>query len=293
MEKNIQYKNRKTGELIDESPSGEGLIKFLYQTSIGKLPLHILFKRKLFSTLFGKLMDSPISRKGIDSFKQKYKMDLSDYIVPEAGFRTFNEFFYRRVKPESRKIENDIVSPADGKVLAFQSIQDVHSFFIKGRQFTLSEYFINEDLAKRYEDGAMIIIRLAPTDYHRFHFPVDGIPGVSKLVKGYLYSVSPYALNKSLEIFCENKRTLCEIETNNYGNILYSEVGATNVGSIIQTYTPNKPIKKGDEKGCFAFGGSTVVLFFEKSKVKIAEDLLTNTKSGIETEVQMGETIAS
>ncbi|HYQ56234.1 MAG TPA: phosphatidylserine decarboxylase, partial [Draconibacterium sp.] len=141
--------------------------------------------------------------------------------------------------------------------------------------------------------GEMAIVRLAPPDYHRFHFPASGTASKSIKINGHYFSVSPLALQKSLEIFCENKREYCTLSTEEYGDILIVDVGATMVGSIIQTYEANTQVKKGDEKGYFAFGGSTLVLLFEKGKITFDADLVENTKKGMETTVKVGENIAS
>lgn len=136
-----------------------------------------------------------------------------------------------------------------------------------------------------------MIIRLAPIDYHRFHFPADGEISESKLIDGVYYSVSTYAIKKNFRILCENKREYSILKTKKFGDIAMFEVGATMVGGIKQSYKSNSYVKKGEEKGYFYFGGSTCVLVFERGKVKIDEDLLENTKKGIETKVYMGEKI--
>ena len=136
-----------------------------------------------------------------------------------------------------------------------------------------------------------MIIRLAPIDYHRFHFPCDGIISESKLINGDYYSVSTHAIKKNFRILCENKREFSILKTKNFGEIAMFEVGATMVGGIKQSYQPNTSIKKGEEKGYFYFGGSTCVLVFEKGKIRIDRDLVENTKKGIETKVYMGEKI--
>ena len=137
-----------------------------------------------------------------------------------------------------------------------------------------------------------MIIRLAPVDYHRFHFPVSGNISVNKKIDGDYYSVNPFALRKKAEIFCLNKREYSILSNPLFGDVVIAEVGATMVGSIIQTFKGSY-VNKGMEKGYFKFGGSTVVLLFEKSKIHIDKDLLTNTANGYETTVKMGERIGA
>uniref|UniRef100_UPI003216ABD0 phosphatidylserine decarboxylase n=1 Tax=uncultured Draconibacterium sp. TaxID=1573823 RepID=UPI003216ABD0 len=290
----ISYIDRTSGEIRIENIPNEGMLKWLYASSTGKAALHILFKRKLVSQLGGWYMNSKLSAKRIKKFVDEYTINLNECQIDNVSeFKTFNHFFARKLKKNARQIGENLVSPADGKILVFQSMEDVPAFFVKGSEFTLNSFLQNKELAKKYEGGAMAIIRLAPADYHRFHFPASGKVSASKPIKGHYYSVSPLALRGSLKIFCENYREYCMLETKEYGDILISDVGATMVGSIIQTYQGNSEIKKGDEKGYFAFGGSTLVLFFEKGKISFDKDLILNTKNGLETYVRMGENIAS
>jgi phosphatidylserine decarboxylase len=290
----ITYKDRATKKLVEEKIPSEGLLRWLYANPLGKLTLHSLVKRKAVSVTAGKYMDSKRSQKRIQRFIDLHDLDMSVYKRKNSeAYSTFNDFFYRRIDPVARPIQEGIVSPADGKALAFQNVNEVDTFFVKGSEFTPLSFIQDEAEAKHYEDGALFIVRLAPTDYHRYHFPATGKALASKRVKGHLYSVSPLALRKSLEIFCQNKRELCKLETKEYGNILIADVGATMVGSIYQTYTPGSLVQKGQEKGYFAFGGSTLVLMFEKGKIKFSPDLIENTKNGFETAVKVGETIGS
>ncbi|MGL4687155.1 MAG: phosphatidylserine decarboxylase, partial [Fusobacteriaceae bacterium] len=140
-------------------------------------------------------------------------------------------------------------------------------------------------------EGTLVIVRLAPVDYHRFHFPADGIISECKKIQGYYYSVSTYAIRKNFRIYCENKREYSILKTKKFGDIVIAEIAATMVGGIKQTYKENTEIKKGEEKGCFYFGGSTTILLFEKNKIILDEDILKNSQNSIETKVFMGEKI--
>ena len=289
--KDIFYINRQTGKKEQELVPGSKTMFFLYAKPLGKLNLFLLFKRKFLSQFSGWLANTEWSGKKIQKFIGEHKMDMSQFVEPKEGFKTFNRFFYRHVKPEARPIGTDIISPADGKVLAFNNINDTKEFFVKGSAFNLSTFLKNSELAKKYENGSLMVVRLAPADYHRYHFPLSGTATTSKKIKGFYYSVSPLALQKNMRIFCENKREYAILKNNNYGDVLICDVGATMTGSIIQTYKPNQHLNKGDEKGHFAFGGSTLILLFEPNKMTFSKDLIENTKSGFETTVLMGETI--
>ena len=288
----IVYIERSTGEQKEELVPGGGFLKFLYGSPMGQIPLNTLVKRKLFSQMGGRYMDSAASAKKIAPFIAKHSMDMNAYIVPTEGFKCFNDFFYRNINPSKRPIGEGVVSPADGKILVFDTISASQEFFIKGSAFNVSSFLGDEALAKKYEGGAMCIVRLAPVDYHRFHFPAEGRAGKMVRIKGDYYSVSPLALRKNLEIFCQNKREYCVQETADYGDILICDVGATLTGSIIQTYEEGVRQPKGGDRGYFAFGGSTTVLLFEQGKVTFSQDLIANTKAGLETTIKMGENIA-
>jgi len=290
--KAISYIDRRDGRVKSEKVPGEKIIRWLYQSAAGKLTLNALLKRKFISAWAGRYMDSRRSVKRISPFVKTNNIDLNECLISElTGFSTFNEFFCRKLKINARSIGEHLVSPADGKILVFPTMDDVTAFFVKGLDFTLSSFLQNKTLAKKYSGGSMAIVRLAPADYHRYHFPASGEASASKKIMGHYYSVSPMALSNNLRIFCENRREYCMLTTSEFGNILLAEVGAAMVGSIIQTYTPGN-VEKGSEKGYFAFGGSSLVLLFEEGKIKFDNDLVINTKKGLETSVRMGENIA-
>ncbi len=288
----IKFVNRATGEKQIETPPAERLLKFLYENPFGKKTILTLAKRKFISKSYGKKMDKPSSTKKIKKFVTTLGIDMTESQKPISEFTSFNDFFYRKLKPESRPIGEGLVSPGDGRLLAFENISDVHSFFVKGREFTLEEFLNDKKLAEKHKNDSLLILRLAPNDYHRYHFPYQGKVSETTPIKGDYFSVSPYALASNFaKVFCENKREYCTLTTEEKGDIIIAPVGATMVGGIIETYTPNTNIKKGEEMGYFAFGGSTVVLLINKSKIEIDPDILENTKNKIETYVKMGEAI--
>jgi phosphatidylserine decarboxylase len=167
----------------------------------------------------------------------------------------------------------------------------VDGFYVKGQRFDLEAFLQDRVLARRFSHGSMMIARLCPTDYHRFHFPCDGNPGEAQLIDGPLFSVNPLALRKRLSILAENKRMITEIDTEKFGTILYVEVGATCVGTIHQTYQAGNTVRKGEEKGFFSFGGSCLVLLFEEGRVCFDEDLVRYSKANIETRACFGESM--
>lgn len=290
--KPITFIDRRSGDRISENPPGENFLKFLYHRPFGKLALHALVKRKLLSSLYGGLMSRPSSKKKIQSFVDQYMINMKDAIKGVEEFTSFNDFFYRKLRPESRPIAEGFVSPADGKLIAFEDISDVKNFFVKGSPFTVESFLNDEVIAKEYKDASMILVRLAPNDYHRFHFPAAGLASAAQEISGRYYSVSPYAIQEDFaRVFCQNKREYTVLNTTNYGKVIVSPVGATMVGTIIETYQPDSQVEKGDEMGYFAFGGSSILILVQKNQVTIDADLLENTRNGMETAVLMGEKI--
>ncbi len=288
----IKYIDRASGMVKIEKPPAESFLKFLYHHPFGKMTLLPLVKRKFISTIYGKRMDKSSSKNKIKPFVLQHQIDMSIAKKSMDEFTSFNDFFYRKLKPESRPIGNGFTSPGDGKLLAFENIEDVQHFFVKGNLFTLPTFLEDDELAKKYKNASLLILRLAPDDYHRFHFPWDGIPSESKQIKGRYYSVSPHSVTENFaRVFCKNKREYCILDTQEKGKIIIAPVGATMVGSIFHSYTPNNKVKKGDEMGYFAFGGSSIVILIDKEKIKIDADILQNTQQKLETYVKMGETI--
>jgi phosphatidylserine decarboxylase len=164
----------------------------------------------------------------------------------------------------------------------------VNGFYVKGQEFDLGAFLQEEAWGKRYSEGSMVIVRLCPTDYHRFHFPIGGKAFQTQPIKGTLYSVNPVALARRLSILWENKRVVTEIESDDFGTVSMIEVGATCVGTIHQTYQPDTIVKKGDEKGYFSFGGSCIVLLFEKGRIEFETDLVENSARFLETRALFG-----
>jgi len=286
-----QYIERSSGNMITEKVMGQKWLEWLYTNPIGEASMFSIIKRKFVSDWYGSMMDAPSSVKKITPFIKDFSINMD--IVQSTEFESFNDFFTRRLKNDARPIDtnqNVIVSPADGKILAYADVNN-NDFIIKGTKFNVASFLNDEKLARKYKNGSLIVVRLAPYDYHRFHFPVSGKVTNPVKIEGDLYSVNPIALKQMAEIFFINKREYITLVTMQFGDIIMAEVGATMVGSIINTYTSNN-ITKGDEKGYFKFGGSTVVLIFEKNKIQIDTDLLENTTNGLETEVKMGEKIA-
>lgn len=295
----ITYIDRATGKKCIEKVYGSSALKLLYGDDIitkilGVPLLHTIVKNPIFSSVYGFFQKTKSSQKKIKPFIKNFEVDPKEFLDSVDTYASFNDFFIRKLKPEARPIfqgDNIAVIPADGRYLFFQDIDAALGFVVKDQKFNLETLLDDPILKEKYSGGSMIMARLCPTDYHRFHFPADCEPGKVKMINGWLYSVNPIAIKKDIHIFTENKRAITELKTRQFGKILYLEIGATSVGSINQTYTPNQPYKKGDEKGYFSFGASSLILLFEPGRLIIDEDLLLATSQGFEIKCLMGQSM--
>jgi phosphatidylserine decarboxylase len=290
----ITVYNRLTGRIETEQVYGEGWLKWTYGTSLGRLSLAALVRRAWFSHWYGWRMNRPKSVQKVLPFVVRYELDADEFTKPATAFRTFNEFFYRTLRPSARPVAADeavAVLPADGRHLAFQNVDTADGFYVKGAKFTLAELLGSAELATEFAGGSLLISRLCPVDYHRFHFPVAGTPGEARLVNGWLYSVNPIALRRNVRYLVQNKRMVTLVDTARFGRVAVLEIGATCVGSILQSYVPGRPVAKGEEKGLFAFGGSCVVTVFAKDRIRFDSDLVSSSAESREVYARMGQSL--
>lgn len=289
----IRFRNRNTGEIETEEVYGESFLRWTYETGAGRTALWSLAKRALFSRWYGWRMDRPGSRAKVRPFVETYGLDPESFARGVDDFATFNEFFYRELASSARPIDPDpasVIFPADGRHFGFEDVSQADGVFVKGQRFDISALVGDPALGERYRNGSLILSRLCPVDYHRFHFPCAGqVVGEPRLINGDLFSVSPIALRRRLAYLWENKRVLTELDGGSFGRVLVIEVGATCVGTIIQTAKMPGSVEKGQEKGYFAFGGSSTITLFEPGKVKLAADLVANSNEGLELYAKMGE----
>ena len=284
----LQYIDRETKEKKVEKVYGGGFIRFLYGKGRLFRPLFTSFS--LFSRLYGWFQKQSFSKGKVLRFIAKYGVDASEF--ESEVFSSFNDFFIRKLKPEVRPIaKTDGVMPADARYLFFPNISKSDAFYVKGQKLNLAQLLRSAELASEYENGTVVFARLCPVDYHRFHFPCDCVPGEAKLVNGPLLSVNPIALAKNIAILSQNKRMITPLATDAFGEVMMIEVGATNVGSIVQTYTPGVKVAKGDEKGFFEFGGSSLILLFKEGAIDLATDL--QTPDGTELYCKMGQELGA
>lgn len=239
----------------------------------------------------GRKYDDPDSVRQIEGFINFHGLDMSEVLLAPDQFKSFNEFFYRALKPDARPCcapDNPgiITSPADCRMVVFESIDDATQIWIKGREFSIQRLLGNaypQDIDRYANGGSFGIFRLAPQDYHRFHIPVDGVLGSPITIDGEYYTVNPMAIRSALDVYGENVRVLLPIDTELFGRVMVVCVGAMMVGSTIITRKEGERVSRAEELGYFKFGGSTVLLLFEPGKMVFDADLVANSKGALET----------
>lgn len=267
-------------------PASRGM-KFLYCDKLGNLFLRLVCARWV-SRVAGFFLDRRISKPHIKRFVKRHGIELGDYL-PEA-YPSFNAFFTRRIRPELRPFEKNadaLCSPCDGLATAFPITKD-GIFTVKGCDYTVAKLLGDEALAAKFEGGTCLIVRLTVKDYHRYHFFDGGTAGESRFLKGKLYTVQPVALERR-RVFTENCREVTLLHTDRFGDAVQVEVGATFVGRIVNE--KKEKFSRGEEKGRFEFGGSTVIVLFEEGKVLLGGEFFENTAAGLETKGKCGERI--
>jgi len=277
------------GKIERENICPERLMRLIYENPIGGASLLWLVKRKALSRLYGLYCRTPMSARGIPRFIKKYDIDMTDCDGP---YKNFAAFFSRERRNVIFPEDNSILgSPCEGLVGVVKEITSKEVIFAKGSGFSLEELFSDVDLAKLYEGGTMISIRLTPANYHRMHFFDDGVISSTRMIKGDLYSVNPLALNRVMRLYCRNKRALIKFSTLNFGDVVMVEVGATFVGSIVHCFTDGQNVNRGDLASYFRPGGSLVLLFLKQGAFEPNEALVKRTNAGIETKVSIGESL--
>ena len=277
------------GTKIDGTTGQDHLLEVIYGHALTRMLLRP-FLSPAVSDICGKFLSTRFSRRIIPSFVKKNHIDLSIYEKQE--FDSYNAFFTRKIKAEQRPIneqKNILISPSDGKVTAYPITQKGR-FWIKHTQYTAAQLLKDERLAERYMGGWIYVIRLTVDDYHRYCYVADGRKSRQRKIRGVLHTVNPVA-NDYYPIYKMNSREYCLLKTKEFGTILLMEVGALMVGKINNHEEDSAQVKRGDEKGMFEFGGSTIVVMTEPGMTKPDKDIIQNTKVQAETLIKMGEPI--
>lgn len=300
--KEIQYFNRSNGSLEVEKVYGDKWVKLIYNANVGKI-LAPIFASKYLSKAYGLVQANMLTQLKVPKFVKNFNIDLSEYEPgsvkvekQELSYKNFNEFFIRKFKTGKRKFvsdESQMPAFCEARYYAYDAIHDDLKIPVKGNFLNAIDLINDPELAAPFVGGPLLLARLCPVDYHRYHYPDHGKTTKSFSVHGEFHSVNPLALKFKEDIFIKNERRVSILETKNFGKLAYIEVGAVMVGKIVQSHDENKSFRRGQEKGYFLFGGSTVIVLGEPGLWSPSEDILENTAKGIETYIKLGESIAN
>jgi Phosphatidylserine decarboxylase len=269
-------------------PKDSKELMFLYRTIPGRIALKLLSSRAV-SYVAGAYMDSSLSCSMIEPFAKNNDIDMSQY--EEEKYDCFNSFFTRHIRSDLRPIDMEpshFIAPSDGLLSAYH-IHEGLIVPIKQSNYSVYDLVRDKRVADMYKDGICLVFRLCVDNYHRYCYPVSGYKSKNKHIDGSLHTVRPIAL-RTLPIFTENSREYTLIKTDNFSTVLMMEVGAMLVGKIKNLHD-EKQVSRGEEKGYFEYGGSTIVLLIKKDKVIFDDRLFEATDNGYETPVLMGECI--
>ena len=284
----VEYVDRASGRRVVESVMGDRALRFAYETLLGRTLWPVLFGSRLVSAVLGRRYDAPRSKRDIAALAALPGCRPEEAERPLADYASFNDFFTRRLRPGARPVGEGVVSPADGRLRLFLDADADTPFPLKGATRALRAVFDGAAPAGRYD---VAVVRLAPVDYHRFHFPCAcATEGPARVVPGRYHSVNPIALARAPDVYADNERQIVKCRAA-FGDFWLVDVGAFGVGTIVQTYSGDRHAK-GDEKGYFKFGGSTVILVAAAGALAFDADLVANSAAGLETRVLCGERIA-
>ncbi len=278
----ISVVDSRTEKVFSEKVWGKAYIDFLYakekSLSFASFLRFFIVKSPFISRLWGIYNNMTRTKQKIIPFCTDYNIDQSEFETSPSNFTCFNDFFTRRLLENARPINQEpssCIAPADARYTFIPNLGLEMPFTIKGTRFQLASFLKDPIEAARYEGGTLIIARLCPIDCHRYVFPTSGsIIDGPKEIKGALYSVSPVATSTFPWIWWENKRVITTIKTPSQMCYSMVEVGATNCGTIVQTFSSEAPVEKGMEKGYFKLGGSAIILIFPKGQLQIDEHLI-------------------
>lgn len=269
------------------------MLRFLYRTVPGRMVLKLLVQPKV-SEAAGCYLSSRASKWMVPYYIRKHKIDMNDIDIPAGEFSSFNDFFTRRRSVECFDVTyGHLISPCDG-LMSCTRIKGNTVLDIKNTKYTLEDLLEDHELAGQFRDGTALVFRLTHADYHRYCYVANGRVLQNKKIRGRLHCVRPIAL-RTVPVFAQNSREYQVFGTESFGTMLQMEVGALLVGKIRNNRSSSKGgyVRRGEEKGYFEFGGSTIILLFKKNTICFNENLYKRQNSDGEIPVHMGEFVAS
>lgn len=296
----ISIYNRYTKKLEQEKVYGEAMVNLAYNSLFTKLIAPFIAGKAL-SQIYGKMQDAPRSRKKVPPFIRDFSIPIEDYQPGTLAasdirhsYQSFNEFFIREFKPGKREFPatpESMGAFAEARYFGYENVNAATKIPVKGDFLSALGLLNNTEWAKTFAGGPLLLARLCPVDYHRYHYSDSGRTVDFYQIPGELHSVNPLALKHKPDIFVKNERRVSIVESEKFGMMAYVEVGATCVGKIVQSADESIAHQRGQEKGYFLFGGSTVIVLGEPGKWKPSADILENTAKGVETYVHLGDEV--
>ncbi len=276
--------DRENASYYEEIEYGKEKLEILYNTFIGRVLLKYIFASRWLSKLVSLYQKSRLSKKDISKFIAKNNIDMKEY-EEASEYNSFSDFFKRKriIKKLPNIDENDFIAIADSKLQVFNISKEL-VLDVKYSKYNICDIVKNTEISKEYEDGTCLVFRLAVDDYHRYVYLDDGNLKSTKYIKGTLHTIRP--ISKDYNVYSRNSRVVSVLDTKNFGQVVQIEVGAMLIGKI--NNSSSLEFKKIDEKGFFDYGGSTIILLLKKDVIKIDEDIMKNSKDGIETKVKIG-----
>ena len=269
------------------SPENDGSVRFLYGTALGRGLLKIVRALRL-DRLAVRYLRSRLSRPYILRFARKHGVPLSREELKR--FPTYRDFFLReRTQPPIDTDPTHLISPSDGW-LSVYAIQADSRFAIKGSSYSVRDLLKDDALAPRYVGGLCLVFRLCASDYHHYCYIDDGYQGPDHFIEGQLHSVQPIAC-EHFPIFTLNRRSWCRMDTDHFGPVIETEIGALVVGGIVNR--AEGPMVRGEEKGYFDLAGSTIVLLLEPGRVRLLPELAETMGTEREIRVTQGQWVAT
>jgi len=264
-------------------------LNFFYDNFLGRIFIKILIT-PFISKMIGKYMNSKLSLKRINKFVKENNINMNDYI--NNDYKSYNDFFTRKIKDSKRPIYSNkeyLISPCDSKLTAY-IINDDLTLKIKDSYYSINS-LVDENIMEEYKGGYALVFRLSTDDYHRYCYIDSGTKDMNHYIKGIFHTVQPISL-KHYNFFKTNSREWTTLNTNNFGKVIQVEIGALGVGRIVNHHNEYE-FKRGEEKGYFEFGGSTICLLFKKDTIDLDKDIIDNSNNNIETIVKYGEKIGN
>lgn len=288
-----QFYDRVSGELKQETVLGDRWLRFAYCSAIRGLLRWPLFGCGCFSRLMGWYLDRRRSCRKIAPTIAELGINMDEAVVPERGWSSFNEFFARPLKAGARPLPEDprrLIAPADCRLTVYPRVSGETVLPVKGTPYTVSE-LLGEDAAE-FNNGSVIVCRLCPADYHRYHFIDDGELVAYRRLRGKYHSVNPLALQLGFPVFTQNLRTTARLRLKHCPQCAMVPVGAFGVASI-HDHSDKEHFARGEEAGFFTFGGSTVIMVFPEGAADFDEDIVKHSAAGIETLVKVNSGIGT